>query len=719
MTDLQRERDDMAGSAANAEAPLRRRAEQEFAARQAATAASAAADAAPLLHELQVHQIELEMQNEELRQAQADLAALQTRYFDLYDRAPVGYVTLNEQGTMLEANLAATVLLGTTRRAAGKQTLTQFILPEDQDIYYRQHRLLLQTDDIQRCEVRIMRPDGTWRWVQLDMSIARDEAEGAHIARVVLSDITEAQEAKLALQASEEKLRSVIAQSTDGIVLVDQAGMVVEWNAAQASITGLARAAALGKPIWEMQYHNGLPEEQREEVYVQVREGTRQALAAQDAPWFYQTLERVIQRPDGARRTVETVAYPIHTKQGFMIGSLMRDITERKRVEQEREQLQARLAQAQKMESIGRLAGGIAHDFNNMLAVIMMRTEMALLTTDPATSLHRNLTAIYATSQRSAGLVRQLLGFARKQTIAPVALDLNAAVAGTLAMLHGLIGEELELAWHPAAALWPVKMDPSQVDQILTNLCINARDAIQGVGAITIETANVTLEQAVAANGSAILPGDYVMLAVSDSGSGMERELLAHIFEPFFTTKAVGKGAGLGLATVDGIVQQNGGRIQVVSTPGAGTTFRIYLPRFGAEAPAPVAAVPLDLPRGHGETVLLVEDEATVLHMAVEALEFLGYTVLAAAAPGEALRLATAHAGKLDLLITDIVMPEMNGRTLAEQIAALQPGIQRLYVSGYPADFVAHRGVLDAGVHFLQKPFTLQELAMKVREVLA
>ena len=583
MTDLQSERDDIAESAANPEAPLRQRAEQAFAARQAAdVAAHPAVDSAQLLHELQVHQIELEMQNEELRQAQEGLAALQARYFDLYDRAPVGYVTLSEKGLILEANLAATVLLGTTRRAAGMQTLTQFILPGDQDIYYRQRRLLLQTNEVQRCEVRIMRPDGGIGWVRLDMSIARDEAEGSHIVRVVLSDITE-----------------------------------------------------------------------------------------------------------------------------------------RKRVEQEREQLQAQLAQARKMESIGRLAGGIAHDFNNMLAVIMIRTEMTLLTADPATSLHRNLTAIYETSQRSAGLVRQLLGYARKQTIAPIALDLNAAVAGTLAMLHGLIGEDLELAWHPGAALWSVKMDPSQIDQVLTNLCINARDAIQGVGAITIETANVTLAQTVAVNGSVIVPGDYVLLSVSDSGSGMESELLAHVFEPFFTTKVFGKGAGLGLATVDGIVQQNGGQIQVVSAPGCGTAFRIYLPRFGEEPPAPVAVVPQDLPRGAGETVLLVEDEATVLNMAVEALEFLGYMVLAATAPGEALHLATAHAGKLDLLITDIVMPEMNGRALAEQIAAIQPGIQRIYVSGYPADFVAHRGVLEAGVHFLQKPFTLQDLAAKVQEVLA
>ena len=264
-----------------------------------------------------------------------------------------------------------------------------------------------------------------------------------------------------------------------------------------------------------------------------------------------------------------------------------------------------------------------------------------------------------------------------------------------------------------------MKVDPSQIDQILTNLCINARDAIQGVGAITIETANVTLEQAVAINGSAIVPGEYVILAVSDSGSGMEHELLDHIFEPFFTTKAVGTGAGLGLATVDGIVQQNGGQIQVVSAPGRGTTFRIYLPRVVAETPAPVVVAHHDLPGGRDKTVLLVEDEAVVLDMAVEALEFLGYTVLAAATPGEALRLATAHAGRIDLLITDIVMPEMNGRALAEQIAAVQPGIQRLYVSGYPADFVAHRGVLEAGVHFLQKPFALAALATKVQEVLA
>ena len=717
MTDLQRDGADE--SAASAGATLRQQAERTFAARQTADAATRpAVDGAQLLHELQVHQIELEMQNEELRRAQEALAALQARYFDLYDLAPVGYITLSEQGIMLETNRAATVLLGTTRRVAGEQRLTQFILPEDQDIYYQHRWRLLQTDEAQCCELRMVRSNGEMRWVRLDMTVARGTADGSNITRIVLSDITAVQQAKLALQVSEAKWRNVIAQSSEGIVLVDQQGIAVIWNAAQERITGLPSACALGKPIWDAQFANSLPEDQTEEKRARVRASIRHALATQMAPWFYQTLEHAIVRPDGAMRAIESTTFPIHTEQGFMIGSLTRDITARKQAEGEHEQLLAQLVQAQKTEAIGRLAGGIAHDFNNMLAVILIRTEMILQTADPATPLHRNLTAIYTTAQRSAGLVRQLLGFARKQTIAPRLLDLNAAVAGTLPMLRQLIGEECALAWHPGAALWSIKIDPSQVDQILTNLCANARDAIDGVGTIAIETANVTIEYGSAATGLAFAPGDYVRLAVSDSGAGIDQEVLAHIFDPFFTTKDVGKGAGLGLATVDGIVQQNGGQIQVSSTPGVGTTFHIYLPRLAETVVMPAENRPQPLPPGHGETVLLVEDEPTVLNMASDALQHLGYTVLAAATPTEAIHLAADPAVAVDLLMTDIVMPEMNGHELAQRIAARRPDIKRIYVSGYPADFVAHRGVLEAGVHFLQKPFTLQDLAAKVQEVL-
>jgi CheY-like chemotaxis protein len=297
-------------------------------------------------------------------------------------------------------------------------------------------------------------------------------------------------------------------------------------------------------------------------------------------------------------------------------------------------------------------------------------------------------------------------------------LDLNDTVAGMLKMLRRLIGEDIDLAWMPGAALWPVKIDPSQVNQILANLCVNARDAIAGVGMVTIETGNVTLDEAYCADHTGFVPGKYVMLAVSDNGHGMEKDVLDRLFEPFFTTKGVGQGTGLGLATVYGIVKQNKGFINVYSEPEKGTTFKIYLPRFAREAVEPQAAHAVKMPQSRGEMVLLVEDEAAILNMGKAMLERLGYTVLTAGTPGEALRLAEAHAKEIHLLITDVVMPELNGRDLAARIAAIKPDLKCLFMSGYTANVIAHCGVLDDGVHFLQKPFSMQDLAARVREAL-
>ena len=427
-----------------------------------------------------------------------------------------------------------------------------------------------------------------------------------------------------------------------------------------------------------------------------------------------------IVRPDSEIRYIEQNIVITHTanSQPSVLFGIMRDITQRKQADEDREQLLAQLAQAQKMESVGRLAGGIAHDFNNLLAVIVMRTELAMNLTTPASPLNRNLSVIFDTAHRSADLVRQLLGFAGKQTIAPKALDLNTAVGSALPTLRKIVSEEIELVWQPGKELWTIKMDPAQIEQILANLCANARDAIEKAGSIVLTTENVTLTQPITNRTTPIPPGDYVMLTVTDTGSGMDQALLPKIFEPFFTTKDVDKGTGLGLATVEGIVQQNRGHITVASTRDAGTSFRIFLPRLADSVPAPAGGPLPALPQGHGETVLFVEDEEVLLHMGIEALESLGYRVLASATPDEALQLAGEHAASLDLLITDIIMPKMNGQELAERVAALRPGIAQLFVSGYPADYVAQRGVLDADVHFLQKPFSLFGFATKIREAL-
>jgi signal transduction histidine kinase len=380
---------------------------------------------------------------------------------------------------------------------------------------------------------------------------------------------------------------------------------------------------------------------------------------------------------------------------------------EREKAHAEREKLQAQLTQAQKMESVGRLAGGVAHDFNNMLQAILGNAALALEDLPPGSPARESLEEIEKSAQRSADLTRQLLAFARKQTIAPRVLDLNETVAGMLKMLRRLIGEDIELAWRPGAKLWPVKMDPSQIDQVLANLCVNARDAIGGVGQVIIETANTTFDDTYVDTHPEVAAGDYVLLAVSDTGKGMDAATRAHLFEPFFTTKEQGKGTGLGLATVFGIVKQNRGVISVYSEPGQGTTFKIYLPRAGAAAPRVAPDAARQSPRGV-ETVLLVEDEEQVLNLGRRLLELQGYTVL----------VATSPEGPIHLLITDVVMPGMNGRQLCERIHASRPELKCLYMSGYTADVIGHHGVLDAGVAFLQKPFTVRSLAEKVREVL-
>jgi len=402
--------------------------------------------------------------------------------------------------------------------------------------------------------------------------------------------------------------------------------------------------------------------------------------------------------------------------QEVMISTVW-DVTDRKRNETEKEKLQAQLLQSQKMESVGRLAGGVAHDFNNMLQTILGYSDLSLAQVAATSPVHEGLLEIRKAAMRSADLTRQLLAFARKQTAIPKILDLNDTVAGMLKMLQRLIGENIELAWLPGHSLWPVKMDPSQLDQILANLAINARDAIADTGKITIETENALLDAAYCADHPDCLPGEYVLLVVSDNGCGMDRETLAQIFEPFFTTKEQGKGTGLGLATVYGIVKQNNGFVSVDSEPGQGTTFSIYLPSFASET-VPEEASRQEEPAGGTETVLLVEDDAAILNLGKTILQRLGYTVLAANTPMMAIQLAQEHAGEIHLLITDVVMPEMNGRELVQRLSSCRPAMQCLYMSGYTADVIAHHGVLDPGIHFLQKPFSISDLALTIRKTL-
>jgi two-component system sensor histidine kinase EvgS len=414
---------------------------------------------------------------------------------------------------------------------------------------------------------------------------------------------------------------------------------------------------------------------------------------------------------DGSVRDVAVFSSRIETLGKPLLHFIIHDITERRSLEDQ-------LRQAQKMEAVGRLAGGVAHDYNNMLSVILGYTELAMEKTNPADPLHGDLKEILDAARRSTDLTRQLLAYSRKQTVSPKVLDLNDTLEGMLKILRRLVGEDIDLVWRPAAGLWPVKIDPAQLDQILGNLCVNARDAITDVGKVTIETDNIIFDEAYCADHLGFVPGEFVLLAVSDDGCGMDKETLDHAFEPFFTTKGVNEGTGLGLATVYGILKQNNGFINVYSELENGTTFRLYFPRHEGKADMTIVTNAAKVPQGKGETVLLVEDDQAIMKMCRKMLENLGYQVLTASSPGEAMRLADKHAGDICLLITDVVMPEMNGRDLAYQLHALYPEIKTLFMSGYTADVIAHRGALDDGVNFIQKPFSQTDLAIKVGKAL-
>ena len=396
---------------------------------------------------------------------------------------------------------------------------------------------------------------------------------------------------------------------------------------------------------------------------------------------------------------------------------IFQDITERKKVEAERKRLQAQLTQAQKMESVGSLAGGVAHDFNNMLSIILANVELLQIKIDKDSPLLSRIYEIKKAAQRSADLTRQLLAFARKQTISPKTLNLNHSIEGVLEMLKRLIGEDIELLWFPKKHLWSVKMDTSQIDQILTNLCINARDAIQDIGKITIETDNICFDDNYCREHRGVTLGEFVLIAVSDNGCGMDKETIDKVFEPFFTTKKKGKGTGLGMATVYGIIKQNNGFINVYSEPGQGTTFKLYVPRHEKCQDEESVVEKEKLLKGF-ETVLLVEDEKSLLEVTKTTLEQLGYTVLTANTPKEAIRIGNSFNKKIDLMITDVVMPLMNGRELAEKMLQSLPNIKILYMSGYTANVIAHKGILDEGFNFINKPFSSQEISVKLRKIL-
>ena len=632
------------------------------------------------------------------RDAQRKLRESEERFALAFHTSPYAIVVSRlADGLILDVNEAFCSMSGHSREEAiGRSALALNLWPCVADREHMVATLRAKGEVIDR-EQRFRTRDGRDLMTVLSARIAT--IGGGLCIFASIADVT-------VQRRTEERYQTLFREMLDGFALhdivLDEAGRPVDYrfiavNPAFESLTGLKAGDIVGRTV-------------------------REVLPGVESHWI-QNYGKVVSTGEPAFFENRVEALDKHFEvSAFRTGPgqfacVFVDVTERKRAEAERQRLLNQLAQAQKMESIGRLAGGVAHDFNNMLGVILGHAELALAQVQPTDPIRSDLEAIHSTAVRSGGLTRQLLAFARRQTVSPRVLDLRHTIGGMLEMLRRLIGEDIALDWQPASELWSVRLDPSQVDQVLANLCVNARDAMPHGGTIRISVRNTLVDASERTAREGVTPGPFVLLSVEDTGSGMDEQTLAQLFEPFFTTKDVGRGTGLGLATVYGIVKQNHGFIDVHSVPGCGSRFDIYLPTSAVGTSAEVTT-PQASPRGQRETILLVEDDQALLVLAQTLLESLGYRVLSANHPAQAERLVADHGSDIDLLMTDVVMPGMNGRDLARALLGAYPRMKCLFTSGYTADIIATHGVLDENVPFLQKPYSTADLASALRRLL-
>ncbi|MBD3225012.1 MAG: PAS domain S-box protein [Caldithrix sp.] len=631
---------------------------------------------------------------------EAQLRASEKKFRDIFKKHSAVKLLIDpENGAIVEANEAAEGFYGWKVQELEQMNVAQINTLSQAEIKneIEKARALNKT----HFEFKHRKADGSICDVEIFSS--KIEIENKEYLHSIVHDVSDKKQ-------TEEQLKLLsrsVEQNPVSIVITNHHGNIEYVNPAFTKISGYSFDEVKGK-------------------------NPRVLQSGQHPPGFYQNLWDTIlsgknwggefhnKKKNGEYYWEESIISPILDSQGNITHfvAVKEDITQQKHDEEERNRLQQQLYQAQKMESVGRLAGGVAHDINNKLTLIMGYSELGLGHLKEGQSFYNEFKQILQAGQQSRDITRQLLAFARKQTIAPEVLDLNEIVTDMLKMLQRLIGEDIKLAWIPAKTIWPVKMDPAQIDQILANLSVNARDAIEGVGEIRISTKNTILDESSCSDNPLFIPGQYVLLEISDTGCGMDNETQANIFEPFFTTKSTGKGTGLGLSTVYGIIKQNNGCIDVQSEPGKGTTFKLYLPRYkGKSEPKSVKRTD-EVPYGKGETILIVEDEYAILSLTKVMLKELGYNVLAATTPNEALVISRTHSTGIDLILTDVIMPEMNGRILADELLKVYPNIKVLFMSGYTADVIAKQGKIRKGMNYIQKPFHIKQLGTQVRKAL-
>ncbi len=636
---------------------------------------------------------------EEVISAEAALRESEERHRTILQTAMDGFWMVDTQGRLLEVNETYCRMSGYSAQELLAMRITDLEVVESADGTAAHIREIMTQGEC-RFESRHRRKDGSV--FDVEISVQYRPVEGGRMA-TFLRDISERKRA----EAENERLTVAIEEAGEPVMITDAKGRILYVNPVFETVTGYCRAEVLGRSsrILKSGEHDG-------ELYREALDTIRAGRV-----WRGRLTNT---RKDGTLFIVDTTISPVHDKAGRIVNyvGVERDITEQLRLAEEKARLEDHLRQAQKVEAIGRLAGGVAHDFNNLTAIVLGYGEMLLGQLRPEDPARKSVEQIIEAGRRSAALTHQLLAFSRKQALRPEVLDLNALLRNLEKMLDRLIGEDVELEFVLAEGLGRITADPGQIEQVVTNLVLNARDAMTQGGKLTVETADVELDETYALEHASVVPGRYVLFALTDTGTGMDKATMARLFEPFFTTKEKGRGTGLGLAMVYGIVKQSGGYIWAYSEPGSGSTFKVYLPRTDAQPQAKPVEVVGVTPLGGGERILLVEDEVSLRDLCEITLAGLGYRVSVAGSGLEALLLVQERRLEPELVITDVVMPGMSGVEMAVQLRRAQPGIKVLYMSGYPDDAIARHGVLEPGTPFIQKPFTERVLAVKVREVL-